>query len=196
MRGAAAIDIHALEEGWLTPLRDAYRRGGGRAGLQAGARQALVAPFSPSEEPVSAILDRYYAAAVNPLCPPRERERIVIALLAAKGASPSNLATHFYWALMEDMTLKEIAETLLLASMYAGIDAYATGIHVLQDTVLRLQALATQADLSPGNVIRRLRAPDVARSDSRRSGSPARPGRPPRPRARARSDSGDSPRKR
>jgi alkylhydroperoxidase/carboxymuconolactone decarboxylase family protein YurZ len=74
---------------------------------------------------------------------PRDRERCVIALLAASGVTMS-LAIHIYWGLMEGLSVDEICQTIALSGVYGGVQRVAEGFLVLQRA---LECLSSAVDL-------------------------------------------------
>jgi alkylhydroperoxidase/carboxymuconolactone decarboxylase family protein YurZ len=79
---------------------------------------------------------------VAPLAPV-DRERCVLALLAARGGR-FTLAMHVYVGLMEGLAAEEVAHILLLAGVYAGIGAFADGLQVLVRALAALETLVAK----------------------------------------------------
>ncbi|WP_375760569.1 carboxymuconolactone decarboxylase family protein [Corallococcus exercitus] len=76
----------------------------------------------------------------------RDREQIVIALLAARvGNRRMYLAVHFYWGLMVGLSPAEIAHRLLFVSFYSGIDTLTSSLETLSAVLNTLQDLANKA---------------------------------------------------
>ena len=80
-----------------------------------------------------------------------DRERCLIAIFAAGRRAPFALASHIYWGLMEGMSVDDVADTVLLASAYAGVDVFADGMFTLAETLRVLNHLAAKGgdSLSP-----------------------------------------------
>ncbi|RKH34681.1 WD40 repeat domain-containing protein, partial [Corallococcus sicarius] len=76
----------------------------------------------------------------------RDREQIVIALLAARvGNRRIYLALHFYWGLMVGLSPEEIAKRLLFISFYSGIDTLTSSLETLSLVLSKLRDLTSQA---------------------------------------------------
>ncbi len=97
------------------------------------------------------IVDRVYEGPDSPdPSGPRmarvDRERCLIAINAAKVKSMP-LAVHAYWGLMEGLSPTQIVQTLNLAGIYGGIDAFTDGGRVLKTTfdLLVEQAAASRS---------------------------------------------------
>lgn len=86
---------------------------------------------------------------------PKDRERCLVALLAAR-SERLTLAVHLYWGLMEGLTAAELAHTLMLVGIYDGVPAYTAGLLVLQATVGQLQAAVAAGETSSPAVLQRL----------------------------------------
>lgn len=83
-----------------------------------------------------------------------DRERCVIALLAAQGGGVT-LAVHIYLGLMTGLSPKEIGHILLLAGVYAGINRFAEAIFVTMTTLEKLETLPV---ISPNEIVNALKA--------------------------------------
>lgn len=70
------------------------------------------------------------------------RELVLIPVLAAT-ATPFETATHIYWGLMEGLTPRAIANSLLLIGYYRGVSTWSNAGSILEGT---LTLLAAQAD--------------------------------------------------
>jgi alkylhydroperoxidase/carboxymuconolactone decarboxylase family protein YurZ len=76
----------------------------------------------------------------------RDREQIVIALLAARmGNRRMYLALHFYWGLMVGLSPSEIAHRLLFISFYSGIDTLTSSLETLSVVLNLLKNLVNAA---------------------------------------------------
>ncbi|RKH66458.1 carboxymuconolactone decarboxylase family protein [Corallococcus aberystwythensis] len=93
----------------------------------------------------------------------RDREQIVIALLAARmGNRRLHLALHLYWGLMVGLSPAEIAHRLLFVSFYSGIDTLTSSLETFSAVLNKLQELANSAKsdeaLEPQVVLGELKA--------------------------------------
>ncbi|RKG94500.1 hypothetical protein D7V97_38775, partial [Corallococcus sp. CA053C] len=76
----------------------------------------------------------------------RDREQIVIALLAARmGNRRMHLALHLYWGLMVGLSPQEIAHRLLFISFYSGIDTLTSALETFSAVLNKLQGLTDAA---------------------------------------------------
>lgn len=71
----------------------------------------------------------------------KNRERCLVAILAARGAS-LNLALHTYMALAENVEPNEIAHTVMLVGAYTGIDNFAGALAAAAKTFVVLGRVA------------------------------------------------------
>ena len=62
-------------------------------------------------------------------------------MLHARGAGKM-VAIHFYWALMLGVTHRELAELILIAGLYNGVDTLSDGMSTLRHVLSRLEQLA------------------------------------------------------
>lgn len=152
----ASHDIRAiLTDAQLQQLR----RGYDRTAMNRAATAALVGPFPPATAFVQFVIDHFY----DPKrWPPDRRELCVITYFTAQsGGDTSNLATHIYWGLMEGLTPEEIADTILLASVYSGIDNYTNAIGALRRVLTVLREIVEGPEPEQGvqcmNVVLKLR---------------------------------------
>jgi alkylhydroperoxidase/carboxymuconolactone decarboxylase family protein YurZ len=72
---------------------------------------------------------------------PKDRERSLIAVLAARDAG-FNLALHIYIGLMEGLTPREIADIIFLGGIYTGVDRISDGLGALVKTLAALKGLS------------------------------------------------------
>lgn len=105
----------------------------------AGAPTQGPATLPPAGTPIAAV------PSMPTELPPRERERVIIALLTANPISSMFLAIHLYWGLMEGLSPVEMAWVQLLTGTYAGIDKYSNGVSVLAQTLSAMAALNAAA---------------------------------------------------
>ena len=128
-----------LDEDQLLALRDAYQRetmigvlSKGMPGIDARTTQYIGdirQAFFDNDSPMK----------------PQDRERCLIAVLAARDAG-FNLAIHIYIGLMEGLTPQEIADVIFLGGVYTGVDRISDGLGALVKT------LATLKNLSDGDM--------------------------------------------
>ena len=99
---------------------------------------------------------RHYAPSEDrPGMSDHDRERCLIAIFAAGRRAPFALASHVYWGLMEGMSVDDVADTVLLASAYSGVDVFSDGMFTLGETLRVLTFLAAKGgeSLSPVAVL-------------------------------------------
>ena len=127
----------------LAALRSGFDGADAMAAIQ-WSLGATYAPYAPSSEWV---LRRFYVAEATDGpggLSPAVRELIQLALLCADG-NLLYIGIHVYWALCQDDTLDvdQVAQAVMLASVYLGVDAWSTGQSAMQGA---LQAMAKCAD--------------------------------------------------
>jgi alkylhydroperoxidase/carboxymuconolactone decarboxylase family protein YurZ len=127
----------------LKALRDAYSRTDATAFLSS----VLPSVYDKSEDYNRAISAAFYGNL--PSDDPSEsrkelshadRERCLVALLTSRGV-PDNLAAHIYLALMEKISVEEVAHVMMLAGMYSGVDRFTTALAAYITTLTTLAAL-------------------------------------------------------
>lgn len=108
---------------------------------------SLATQYPPSKGIIEAISEAFTvdlpaAVRTGPAKPlsDADRERILIALLAARGER-LNLAVHIYFALGLGISPHEVVHILLLTGMYAGLPAFASALDVVRDTFVLLETL-------------------------------------------------------
>jgi alkylhydroperoxidase/carboxymuconolactone decarboxylase family protein YurZ len=118
----------------LTALRDAYHTNASE--VQEILRGTLPEVYRFSGRYVQAIYDAFYNGLVDDNAQPpaprealsvQDRERCIVALLASQGGGLT-LALHAYIALMEGVEPGEIANIILLAGIYTGVNRFAIGL--------------------------------------------------------------------
>lgn len=173
----------------LKALRDSYSRTDANRFLSS----VLPAVYDKAEDYNRAISTAFYGNLPNDEPSPArkelshaDRERCLVALLTARGV-PDNLAAHLYLALMERISVEEIAHVMMLAGMYTGVDrfttalaAYITTLKTLSDIVDADEPLDAPAVLqqlrkaftpvSERELQKRQGVPGFRTSDSSRSG--------------------------
>ncbi len=121
--------------------------------MLAASRGAVAAPHPSSAPIVEAVIAGFY----DPKrMAPRDRERVLVAVLASQTIAPSHLlAVHLYWAMMEGLTVADLADTLGLGGVYTGLAHYTAGLKTLRVTLDALADLASKpgAHLDPASVV-------------------------------------------
>lgn len=115
------------------------RKGFDRQTLNDIAAARLIAPYPAGGELPAAILTHFFPVTGGAIGAD-DRERIILALLAAQGADDGQIAIHVYWGLMEGLTVADVMESLLLAGYYAGIFRYQRCLGIVRTTLLALEA--------------------------------------------------------
>jgi alkylhydroperoxidase/carboxymuconolactone decarboxylase family protein YurZ len=110
--------------------------------MNAGLAAALPKVYPDSQPYVDAIAKMFTSPIPGPT--PGDRERILIALLAAR-EERLNLAVHLYYAIGLGIPLREIVHILLLAGVYSGVPTFANALDVAADTFTLLAGLAAKA---------------------------------------------------
>ena len=128
-----------LTEAQISVLRQGYSR----AMMNVVATKLVAAPYPPVAGLVAFAGDRFYNEA-PPVLGHADRERVLIGIFAAGRRPAFALAVHAYWGLMEGLTVDEIAEIIVLASLYGGIDVLTDSMRTLGDS-LRQMAKAAEA---------------------------------------------------
>jgi alkylhydroperoxidase/carboxymuconolactone decarboxylase family protein YurZ len=135
-------DILSLPK--LKALREQYHRAEATALLSS----VLPALYEPSRAYGEAINEAFYGGQMPEDHPSpnrkalsvQDRERCLIALLASRGVE-TTLAVHIYLGLMEDISVEEIANVLLLAGVYTGVDRFSWALTTYMTTLRTLCAL-------------------------------------------------------
>lgn len=77
---------------------------------------------------------------------PRYREGAIVALLTVHSQGDGLLlVVHFYWGLMEGLSVGNLCELLLLTGIYTGLPNFTEGVGNLKTMILKLQELLKQA---------------------------------------------------
>ena len=136
-----------LSDTKLQQLKAAYTRTD--LGALGGPPRVVYPPSAPS---MDVIATAFYASLPDDPGPqPRDtltvqgRERCLVALLCAR-REDIELAIHIYLALMEGIGIREIANVMLLAGTYTGIDNFNRGLLVEAVTLQALDSMT--GDLS------------------------------------------------
>ncbi len=123
--------------------------------LQNLALRATAALFSGGRQFVTEVGDALYGQrAPTAFIDPVDRE-IQLLTLFTISREWSQLAIHCYWSILVGMTPFDIAQTLLLASMGAGIDEYVAALGVMTKVMTLLKRLAP-TEPSPEEVVSEL----------------------------------------
>lgn len=143
-----------LDDATLAALRAQYSADF----MLAASRGAVVGPHPAAAGYVNWVVDYLYDGT---RLKPADRERCLVALLAAKTTDASfTLAVHLYWAMMEGLTVDELADVLALAGTYHGMPHYAMGQVTFRKTLDALRGLyaRTPTTCDPAAVIGALRS--------------------------------------
>lgn len=112
--------------------------------MNAAVQASLVSPYPRATPWVAFQMEEFFIPQRNApwQLTAANRERVLLGVLA--GESPLDLGIHVYWAIAQgEMAVQEIAECLLLASTYKGVDAWSSSVSTLSTA---LSALAVQVD--------------------------------------------------
>jgi len=125
--------------------------------MNAAALAAVSGSYGRAAPMTELIIDQFYRedgegdadrpANRQRILPRRDVERTVISVLAAQRCDWA-LAVHVYWGLCIDkdpLTPGDIAETILLASLYSGTEVQSEGTKVLEAVLTALSSMAAQA---------------------------------------------------
>lgn len=122
------------------------RAGYDEAAMLYGADMAVKYPYPPAGPWTDPPGDMFYRS--KPLLPHKKREMVLLATLTGQRAY-SELAVHVYWGLMEGLEADEIANVLLLTSMYTGMPTWSNAIRVLRTALTVLARIAAEAEADP-----------------------------------------------
>jgi alkylhydroperoxidase/carboxymuconolactone decarboxylase family protein YurZ len=153
------VDFLSLPK--LKVLREHYHRSEATAVLSS----VLPALYEPSRAYGDAITEAFYGCLPDDHPSPnrkalsvQDRERCLIALLASRGVE-GTLAVHIYLGLMEGISVEEIANVMMLAGMYTGVDRFASALKTYVTTLTTLRALVDgQQRLDAPSVISKITA--------------------------------------
>lgn len=132
-------------------------------------RALLTQVLRASYAPMAGYLDWFDGALHgSEALPPRERERVLIALLCTQPGDAA-LAVHLYWGLMTGLSETEVVHTLMLCAAYLGVPAYSRAALLFEQVLQLLRARVREgtAACDCGAVTRALLArlrPGVARA--------------------------------
>lgn len=114
--------------------------------------RGAAALFSDGRELVTRVGDLLYGQReVSDFIEPIDREVQLLTLFTISREWPQ-LAIHCYWALLVRLSPHDIATTLLLASLNAGIDEYVSALGVMTKVMYILKKLAP-TEPSPEDVL-------------------------------------------
>lgn len=126
----------------LTAAQLATLQGGySRTVMDMVATKIVSGAYPPSAGLTAFAGERFYNDA-PPTLAPANRERCLLALFCAGRRPTFAVAVHIYWALMEGVSVDEIAEIILLATLYGGIDVLTDGNRTLTMTLTTLAQVA------------------------------------------------------
>jgi alkylhydroperoxidase/carboxymuconolactone decarboxylase family protein YurZ len=127
----------------LKALREQYQSSEATAVMSS----VLGALYEPSRAYGDAITEAFYGRLPEDIPSPnrkalsvQDRERCLIALLASRGVE-GTLAVHIYLALMEGISVEEIANVMLLVGIYTGVDRLSWALTTYVTTLKTLCAL-------------------------------------------------------
>ena len=130
----------------LEVLRRAYVRADAVAVLNA----VLPATYDNALQYAQAVADAFYgnlpedtSSGWRTTLSVQDRERCIITLLASRRAE-LELAIHIYLALMESVSIDEVANILMLTGMYSGLDTFSRGLRVEAKVLDTLAAIVDQ----------------------------------------------------
>ena len=178
----------------LEKLRTAYRDGYGRDLLMAFAARQV--PYSKAKAWSAFVGDTIYnrpkdenlkpideATVVRSSLTPAQRETVVLSVMATTQRDPFAMAGHIYWALMEEMSVAEVADVFMTVGTYAGLDNFRFTSNLLKDVLTMLNAFAEKdavATLRVAGLFKVAFAGDaVARAKAALEGPPKTPSPPP-----------------
>ena len=144
----------------LSPARiRALRKGYSATDLAQGGIESFAAQWPPSRGWAEAQVGLYFALPSGnvPVMKAKERERVVIALLALTEPRAANLAIHVYWALMEGLTVDELYAAVGLAALYGGVQRFNDGANTVTTSLGVLAGLPGD-QLDMGSALAALRA--------------------------------------
>jgi alkylhydroperoxidase/carboxymuconolactone decarboxylase family protein YurZ len=127
----------------LTAAQLATLKGGYSRTVMDTVATTIVSGAYPPSQGLTAFAGARFYNDNPPTLDPANRERCLLALFCGGRRPTFAIAVHIYWALMEGVSVDEIAEIILLSTLYGGIDVLTDGNRTLTVT---LQMLATAAD--------------------------------------------------
>lgn len=130
--------LHILSKKSLDNLRAGYDLDD----ILALARAAINGPFELAQPWGAWAIDSYFAVPRKVKMSPRERQRTCLAMFVER--EPPLLGIHIYWSLCceDPLDPEDIAESLLLASNYRGIDLWNRAAQTLKTALTALEAAA------------------------------------------------------
>jgi hypothetical protein len=104
-------------------------------------------------------LNQHFFITQTTLWDPRLREGAIISLLTVHSDGAGLLlVVHFYWGLMENLSIGNICELLLLTGIYTGLPNFTEGVTTMKRMLVRLRAMLDDGeDLDCVNVIGEMR---------------------------------------
>ena len=89
---------------------------------------------------------------------PGHREAVVLSVMATTQRDPFTMSAHIYWALMEGLSVENVADIFMTAGAYAGIDNFRFTSSLLADLLTMLNEFMKQGKTATGQVLFRLNA--------------------------------------
>lgn len=129
--------VTQLTAAQLATLQAGYSR----TVMDAVATQIVSGPYPPAAALTAFAGARFYNDA-PPTLSPANRERCILALFAGGRRPTFAVAVHIYWAMMEGVSVDEIAEIILLSTLYGGLDVLTDGTRTLSLTLVELAKAA------------------------------------------------------
>lgn len=124
----------------IDALRDAYRREVMVHAITNGAK----ATYGGSAAFLDSIGLRFYVESDREgRMSARDRERTIISALSASRGAGFAQAIHFYWGLMEGLSVEDIAEIVTLVGGYCGVETYTDSMFTLSETLKILSKLSS-----------------------------------------------------
>lgn len=149
--------VNIMTTAELGALRRAYEESPNELALSA--RKQVISPYPDAAMAVSCLGDRFFFPINNATLPINEsdRERCIISVLVAADIDPGYvLAVHLYWGICAGLSPKEIADIVLLSSLYSGIPHWAVNIHRFRALLLLLKKVVAAAMAKAGKDEKRL----------------------------------------
>jgi alkylhydroperoxidase/carboxymuconolactone decarboxylase family protein YurZ len=114
---------------------------------------------------------------------PAFREAVVLSVLATTQRDPVSMAAHIYWALMEGLSVENIADVFMTVGAYAGIDNLRFTTSLLADVLTFLQEFIKEGKTKTGEVLFRLNAIYISDPVAKGRAAALLPDPPPNPAA-------------
>jgi alkylhydroperoxidase/carboxymuconolactone decarboxylase family protein YurZ len=124
---------------------------GNEDAVLAAAARAVVGDFPDSGGPLSEAAGKVFHPETME---PKERERLIIALLSAKDVNDGELTPiHMYWGIMEGLAPEDVAATLAVVATYFGLPNYVTSVSRLARLLKLMAHCASTGETHPAQII-------------------------------------------